>query len=228
MNNILALQQSGTQSGTAKKALDQTLGKDDFLILLVTQLQNQDPLKPMDPTEFTSQLAQFSSLEQLYNINENLQSLKAIQGGFDRLSALSMIDKYVVADSRTFQYQGESLVELGFRFDEQVQNATVHINTLEGQNICNLAVENPSAGEHFVQWDGKDQEGWQLPEGTYSLVVMGTSEDGSPISGEPLVKSRITGVDFSGSETILITTNGTAKLSKVSKVINSTVSKEVE
>ncbi|MFO8086005.1 MAG: flagellar hook capping FlgD N-terminal domain-containing protein [Desulfobacterales bacterium] len=223
MNNVSALHQQGAQPEAQKSNFTQTLGKNDFLSLLVTQLQNQDPLKPMDPTQFTAQLAQFSSLEQLYNINENIQMLKSIQGSFDRLSALSMIDKYVVSDSRTFQFTGDPL-ELGFRFDEKVRDATLYIQTPNGQTVCNIVVANPSAEEHFVQWDGKDQDGWQLPEGTYSLAVIGTTEDGNPIAGTTLAKSQITGVDLSGTETILMTTNGKVMLSEISKVNNSTLS----
>jgi flagellar basal-body rod modification protein FlgD len=227
MNNVSALNQQGTQPEARKSNFTQMLGKDDFLSLLVTQLQNQDPLKPMDPTQFTAQLAQFSSLEQLYNINENIQMLKSIQGSFDRLSALSMIDKYVVSDSRTFQFKGEAL-ELGFRFDEKVRDATIYIQTPNGQTVCNIVVAHPSEGEHFVQWDGKDQDGWQLPEGTYSLAVIGTTEDGKPIAGTTLAKSQITGVDLSGTETILMTTNGKVMLSEISKVNNSTLSASVD
>ncbi len=69
------------------------LGKDDFLQLLVAQLQNQDPLKPMESTEFTAQLAQFSSLEQLYNVNENLDDLGSNQLAMNNTQTISMIGK---------------------------------------------------------------------------------------------------------------------------------------
>lgn len=219
MNSIFALQQTRSQDHISNITHAQTLGKDDFLTLLVTQLQNQDPLKPMDPTEFTSQLAQFSSLEQLNNINENLGALHPIRDGFDRLAALSMIDKYVVSESETFNFQGEA-AEIGFRFTEKLRDATVYITTAEGQTVGNIKVSDPSAGEHFVWWDGKDQDGQQLPEGIYSLRVVGTTQEGDPVSGSSLVKSQITGVEFSDPETILMTTNGPVKLSEISKVNN--------
>ena len=227
MNNISSLQQTGSQTENSKNTFTQTLGKDDFLTLLVTQLKNQDPMKPMDPTQFTAQLAQFSSLEQLYNINESLQALESVQGGVDRLSALSMIDKYVVSGSSTFQYKGEAM-ELGFSFQEEVRDATIHINTLDGQTIHKIPVENLSYGETFIQWDGKNIDGHQLPEGTYGFTVTGTTEEGKSIAGSTLVKSRINGVDFSGPETILITTNGTVKLSDISKVNNLTFTDNVQ
>jgi flagellar basal-body rod modification protein FlgD len=225
MNNISPLQkneyQVDNQPNTQKSNPNQTLGKDDFLTLLVTQLKNQDPLKPMDPTEFTAQLAQFSSLEQLYNVNENLQVLKSLQGDFDRLSALSMIDKYVISNSNIFQFEGHP-VELGFYFQDQVKDATVYVKDINGQIVGDIAVAHPSTGEHFVQWDGKGPDGQQLPEGAYSITVMGTTEEDETIAGAPLVRSRITGVDFSGKESQLITTSGKVKLSEISEVNNLT------
>src|SRR5210317_754089 len=73
------------------------MGKDDFLNLLITQLQNQDPLKPTDSTEFTAQLAQFSSLEQLGNVNENLKQLQDFQASINNSQAVSLIGKEITA-----------------------------------------------------------------------------------------------------------------------------------
>jgi flagellar basal-body rod modification protein FlgD len=225
MNNISSLQkneyQVDNQPNTQKSNSNQTLGKDDFLTLLVTQLKNQDPLKPMDPTEFTAQLAQFSSLEQLYNVNENLQVLKSLEGDFDRLSALSMIDKYVVSNSNIFQFENHP-VELGFYFQNIVKDATVYVKDINGQIVRDIPIAHPSTGEHFVQWDGKDQDGQQLPEGVYSITIMGITEEDAILAGAPLVRSRITGVDFSDKESQLITTSGKVKLSEINEVNNLT------
>ncbi|NTW60003.1 MAG: hypothetical protein HGB21_14090 [Nitrospirae bacterium] len=83
---------SGSSTATAPK---KELGKDDFLQLFTTQLRAQDPLKPMDSTEFTSQMAQFSSLEQLTNINTNLNNLLLFQNSLQNVSATGMIGKRV-------------------------------------------------------------------------------------------------------------------------------------
>lgn len=225
MSNILALQQFEHQTATQKISGNSSLGKDDFLTLLVSQLKNQDPLKPMDPTEFTAQLAQFSSLEQLHNINENLQALKSLQGDFDRLSALSMIDKSVVSDSDTFQFESQA-VELGFSFQDKVRDATVYVKDANGQIVCEIVVAQPPTGNHFVEWDGKNTDGLKMPEGTYSFTVIGTPEEGEAIAGSTMIKSRIIGVDFSDKESQLMTTNGKVKLSEISEVNNSTLKTE--
>jgi flagellar basal-body rod modification protein FlgD len=218
---LAAVQQTDFQTETRKNSVTQTLDKDDFLKLLVTQLRNQDPLKPMDPTEFTAQLAQFTSLEQLYNVNEKLQALTSIQRGFDRLSALSMIDKYVISDSDTFQLE-ENSVELGFRFQDKIKDATVYVKDLNGQTVYKIQVAQPPIGEHFVRWDGTDQDGEPLPQGTYSITAIGTTEEGEAIAGSTLVRSRIIGIDFSDTETTIRTTSGKVKLSEISEVNNLT------
>ena len=84
-----------SSSGGATTAPKKELGKNDFLLLFTTQLRAQDPLKPMDSTEFTSQMAQFSSLEQLTNINTNLNNLLLFQNSLQNVSATSMIGKRV-------------------------------------------------------------------------------------------------------------------------------------
>ncbi|MCF8105396.1 MAG: flagellar hook assembly protein FlgD [Desulfohalobiaceae bacterium] len=208
-----------TKAKTGNQA--DTLGKDDFLNLLVTQLKNQDPLNPSDPTEFTAQLAQYSSLEQLYNINDSLQGLQTMQDGFGRLSALSMIGKEVIAESGSFRYEGRP-VEMGFRFEDQVQGAVVSIWNENGRLVDQIEIAEPCSGDRFLQWDGTDQEGRDLPEGTYSLDVTGTTAEGQETAGTPLTASRITGVDFSGADHTLLTTNGSVELAEVAKVNNPT------
>ena len=85
------------QQGVSKAEKKETLGKDDFLKIFMAQLQHQDPLNPMEGTEFTAQLAQFSSLEQLYNVNQNLGSLKEVQEGTGKFESLNFIGKEITA-----------------------------------------------------------------------------------------------------------------------------------
>jgi flagellar basal-body rod modification protein FlgD len=225
MNSISNLQQIGSQTEIKNSSITQPLGKDDFLTLLVTQLKNQDPLKPSDPTEFTSQLAQYSSLEQLYNINESMKSLDDLKGVFGRLSALSLIDKYVVINSDTFQFDGQE-AGLGFCFQNMVREATVYVKNDSGQILDQISVLNPSTGEHIMKWNGKDQNGRQLPPGTYFFSVIGITEAGEEVQGMPMVESRISGVDFSDSGNTLLTNNGRVMLSEIFTVNNPTLTNE--
>ena len=93
-NEINSSASSGALLSTTQSNV---MGKDDFLNLLITQLQNQDPLNPTDSTEFTAQLAQFSSLEQLGNVNENLTELKHFQASINNSQAVALIGKAITA-----------------------------------------------------------------------------------------------------------------------------------
>ena len=84
---------AGTAAASTAAAASKTMGKEAFLKLLITQLQYQDPMNPADSTEFTAQLAQFSSLEQLSNVNENLNTLKLYQASMNNSQAVSFIGK---------------------------------------------------------------------------------------------------------------------------------------
>src|SRR5512143_1369392 len=94
---------TGTSASSTIAAASKAMGKDAFLKLLITQLQHQDPLNPADSTEFTSQLAQFSSLEQLSNVNDNLTTLKLYQASINNAQAVSFIGKDIVAKGKTLQ-----------------------------------------------------------------------------------------------------------------------------
>lgn len=227
MNGVLPIQQIGSQTDTKTGSVSKSLNKDDFLNLLVTQLKNQDPLKPNDPTEFTAQLAQFSSLEQLYNINENMKALDDLKGMFGRLSALSLLDKQVVINSDNFDFDGQK-VELGVRFQDPMQEANFYVKNDSGQILDQIRVSMLSNDEYTMQWDGKTQDGLQLPPGTYFLSVIGTTSDGKEIQGMPLVGSRVAGLDFSDSSNTntLLTANGKFMLSEIFRVNNLTLSGE--
>ena len=108
---------TNTTAQTAAAAAT-VVGKDDFLKLLVAQLENQDPLNPMDGTEFTAQLAQFSSLETLQSIDGGLSDLNAAQSTLHNSQAVSLIGKTVLYEGDTFSYTGEGMSDIQFRLDE--------------------------------------------------------------------------------------------------------------
>lgn len=191
---------AGTISGKA-------LGKEDFLRLLVAQLQNQDPLNPADPTEFTAQLAQFSSLEQMFNMNDTLAGLGSLSGDMERLSALGLIGREVVAGSDIFEYQGQN-VEVGYQLPAQAAEINVHIVNANNQTVATLTDANPGPGEHFYLWDGTSNAGTPLPEGSYRLVVNAKDADGKTIEAVPLVRSRVVGIQTISGQTRVDTDNG--------------------
>lgn len=229
MNSLESLQSFESKAEDAKQAKtsgsSQELGKDDFLRLLVSQLENQDPLNPSDPTEFTAQLAQYSSLEQMTNINENIEDLGGAKDEIGRMSALSLIDRRVTAETDTLRFEGQP-VEIGFKFDDPAESASVTIRDENGSVVDTQEISDPQDGNNFLQWDGTDSDGGRLPEGEYMIEAVGLDADGDEIQGTTMAETMVTGADFSGSGNTVLTAGGPLELSEVVKVNNSTYEAE--
>lgn len=179
---------------TAKNKEEAIMGKEDFLKLLVTQLKNQDPLNPDDPTEFTSQLAQFSSLEQLFSLNESMNNLVKSNANSDRLSTLSTIGKEVAYTSSSFSFDG-SPVEVGYQLDGPASEVTLQLQ-LNGVTQATIEGSELTTGNHYLTWDGLLKNGDKAPLGNYKIVVSAKAGAETTVAVNPLVKSEVTGVDL--------------------------------
>jgi flagellar basal-body rod modification protein FlgD len=209
---------STTTSTTEKKA--SALGQDQFLTLLVAQLKNQDPLNPTDATEFTAQLAQYSQLEQLFNLNDSMDQLASAQNNSERLSALSLIGQDVVVEESEFTL-GSEPAQIGYRVDGTASSANLLIKNSSGKTVATLAAKDLSAGNHYLTWDGKDSGGNTLASGKYSITIDAKSADGKSATVAPLVRSKVTGIDLSGTEAKIVTALGEYKISSIHGAYNS-------
>ncbi|MFH2123571.1 MAG: flagellar hook assembly protein FlgD [Pseudomonadota bacterium] len=189
------------ESGSAATSSAKTdiMGKEDFLTLLVAQLKNQDPLNPEDPTAFTAQLAQFSSLEQLTNLNASMEGLTTAQANSEKLSALSLIGKEVSYNGSSFTFDGDP-VEMGYQLDGTATSVTLSIQDENGKTVHTLQAADTElgAGNHFITWDGTDQNGNPVANGKYKIILQANAAgEDSSIAAAPLIKSEVTGVDLS-------------------------------
>ena len=176
------------------------MGKEDFLTLLVAQLQNQDPMDPEDASEFTSQLTEFSSLEQLENLNSSMDKLAIAQSQSDRFGTMGLLGKDVTYTDGNFIFEGDP-VSVGYQVDGQAASVTLSIQNESGQTVSILNPTDLKEGTHFLEWNGLDNEGNTLPEGKYSVVLEATAAgEDATVAVSPLVRSQVTGVDF-GNET---------------------------
>jgi flagellar basal-body rod modification protein FlgD len=194
-----------------------SLGKEDFLTLLVAQLQNQDPLNPSDPTEFTAQLAQYSSLEQLMSVNENIENLASTSQNQQQLSALGLMGREVVVDQGDFQL-GDSDVTLGYQLDAQADRVELHVQDSRGNSLAVIKPADMTAGSHFVSWDGTNSNGVPIAQGDYTLSVLALDSKEEGINSQPLIKGRVTGVDLDDSQSTLVTNCGSYSLSTVKSI----------
>ncbi len=161
---------TASSSSAASPMLGQTLGKDDFLKLLITQMRNQDPLSPMDQNQFLAQTAQFTSLEDLQNINQSLADMKSLTQSQSFTQGASLLGRTAAASGRdvTLAASGASLT-----FDVQ-QPGALSLQILDAQKnvvrTLNTSVDN--AGQYSVTWDGIDDNGASSAAGTYHYRVV--------------------------------------------------------
>ena len=203
------------QSQGSKEA---SLGKDDFLTLLIAQLQNQDPLNPADATEFTAQLAQFSQLEQLSNVNTKLETFAGMADQVERQSALGLMGEEVVVQASEFEGDGNSTTTLGYRLDVPADKVTLYVLDSNGYNVATLPSSGTQPGEYFVEWNGRNDSGQSVDPGKFTLVVQALDEDEKQLETTSLIRSRVDSVELGADQTSLITTAGTYAMAKVEKV----------
>ena len=193
-----------------------TMGKNDFLLLLVAQLENQDPMNPEDATEFTSQLAQFSSLEQMENANKSLEGLGAMSNEMERMSALGLIGQDVIAQTDQFHFSGDS-VQLGYRLEAPADDVKLYVLNQTGSTVATISAQEKEPGEYFIDWDGLGDTGMPLSPGDYSLAVRAVDDDDNLIQSDSLIKGRVDVVDMSGATPLLETNSGTFAMNKIEK-----------
>jgi len=191
-----AAQASGVDSLQDRSILQ----KDDFLKLMVAQLKNQDPLNPASNQEFAAQLAQFSSLEQLMEMNsalgDNLEMSGFIANSVNNSIASSFIGKVVHAVGNQVHLGEESGVEIRFNQESASASTLVKIYNSAGTLVRSLDLGAVPGGGMTVEWDGKDQSGNRLPEGTYYTEALAFDYDNNNIDTVTFMMGRVTGVRY--------------------------------
>ena len=214
--NTVATAQAATQPNQ--------LGKDDFLRLLVTQLQNQDPLNPLQGTEFVSQLAQFSSLEQLTNINsslsQNIQSNQMMTQSIGNSLAATLVGKEVRASTNALQYSGTSTMSLGYNLDSNANTVDVKILNESGAVVRTINGLSVDAGDHTFTWDGANDAGQQLGAGKYTFNVEATDAAGKSLTATPYLSGTVSAIRFRSDGTYFVIDGTEVPISDVLEIMN--------
>ncbi len=191
-------------SGTTNISESSVVGKEDFLKLLVTQLQNQDPLNPSESTEFTAQLAQFSSLEQLTNVNENLEYLHLYQASINNAQSVDFIGKTVKAAGDSISVSDGVSEKICFDLPKDASGTLISIYDDADNLVATLNAGSLNSGEQSLTWDGTDSEGNSVSDGDYTFKVAATDADGNTIEVSTFTTARVTGVTFENGTTYLM------------------------
>jgi len=214
---------TGTQNTTATQG-NSSLGKDDFLKLMMAQMKYQDPMNPMDNTAFTAQLAQFSSLEQLSNINTSLtQSINAnlmLATSVNNTMSATLIGKEAKLSTTTIQKNGQDSATLGYTLPGEAVSATVSIYNESGTLVKTIENASTAKGDNKLSWDFSDNQGNALPDGNYTFKVQATGSNGVDMSVTNFIYGQISGVKFTDAGTKLIVNNSEYLLSDILEIVN--------
>ncbi len=186
---------AGVHANTAKESKGSDMGQEEFLQLLITQLQNQDPLNPMEGTEFTAQLAQFSSLEQLFSIDGSLEQMLSNQTNNGAGDVASLMGKVIVAEDDSMTVNGGISTSANFTI-ERPANVQVTIFDSYGVEVKSINAGEMETGTYSVAWDGRDNSGYPVADGTYSYEVSATDDTGGPVPTSSIVTGEVTGVTY--------------------------------
>lgn len=199
LNNITS---SYVETSTEGEKTDDILGRNDFLTLLVAQLENQDPLNPMEGTDFSAQLAEFSQLEQLFNLNETMTALQTSLEESSETDLTSYIGKEIVGeiDSMSIAYGG---VSDGFYTLPDAGEVRIEIYDADGNTVKVLYPGQQEEGSHTIEWDGTDSSGDMLDDGTYRYsVAVDTGYGFETIS--TTITGEVEGIVYYGEQPLLV------------------------
>lgn len=203
MNEIPSISQLGPQSLFGNSSGGSVLGKDDFLKILVTQLQNQDPINPVKGEELAAQLAQFSSVEQLQNINATLSNNAdldlALNQAINNTMATTLIGKSVRAFGNAVQDSGE----LNYELADNAANVTIQIFDESGELVRSIKLDDQNAGLNVYKWDGKDDSGNHLRSGNYTFSVTAEDVNGDAVDAQTYVVGTINSVQYLNGTAVL-------------------------
>lgn len=176
------------------------LGKDDFLKLLITKLTHQDPLNPMDDEAFIAQLAQFSSLEQLQNVNNSLEN--SLEWDFLQMQtinntmATNLIGREVKASYNGVYLNSDNQPTISFNSTKYAQKVNVQILDINGSVIRTLVDQEVPPGSNKIMWDGRDQNGQRVDEGYYSISISAVDANGESFTPSTFLQGRVSGIVY--------------------------------
>lgn len=201
--------ENATSSTNARAAAD--LNFDTFLRLLTTQLQNQDPLNPLDGTQFTEQIASFSALEQQIATNANLEKMLQGQDFSQQSMAVGFIGKEVLATGNVASLENGKM-EFAYSQKKDAAATSIEIFSPTGERVATIEGET-AAGQHNIVWDGENEDGEAQPEGQYLIRVSSVDGEGTSVEPRTLTFQEVLGVRSDGEGNVFLGLPGDREIS---------------
>jgi flagellar basal-body rod modification protein FlgD len=186
------------------REIKKELGKDDFLRIMISQMQHQDPTKPFDAQQMAQQMAQYASVEQLSNVNKNLVKMQQQTSSSDRMAMTGMIGKNVTVDRERFPHLEGTNESLSFVLPKDASEAKVSIISETGEPIVEKDLGPLKAGENNFAWDGLKSNTLPAKGGTFIFRISAKDARGMTIQTNPQSMARVIGVSFEGQEPVFL------------------------
>jgi flagellar basal-body rod modification protein FlgD len=213
-----AASSSSSGGGTLSSTANTTLAGNfqTFLTLLTTQLQNQNPLDPLDTNQFTSQLVQFASVEQELKTNDQLTTLVSLQQTAQSTQALTFVGKTAVVDGST-----AALTNSSATWDISVPsnaNVNVSITNSSGQTVYSNSYAVTAGNNQAFGWDGKGNDGTQWPDGQYTMTATAADSAGNTVAVSTQIQGVVNSVDLTQSPPLLSINGQTYTINQIKSI----------
>ncbi|MEK6706281.1 MAG: flagellar hook assembly protein FlgD [Bdellovibrionota bacterium] len=203
--DLLQHMQSKYGAKTEKpREIKKTLGKDDFLKIMITQMKHQDPTSPFKADQMAAQMAQFASVEQLQNMNQNMAKMLGQNNPLERLAMTNMIGKVVTVDRNRFPHTENNTDPLSFNLPKDAADVKIAIISETGETVVEKGLGPKKAGELVYDWDGLKKNTLPAKTGNYMFRVEAMGNDGKSMQTNSLGQAMIVGVSFEGNEPVFL------------------------
>lgn len=217
---------NAVDTSTTKTTDSVQADQDKFMKLLVTQLQNQDPLNPMDNAAMTSQLAQLSTVTGINKVNSTLESLRTDIANTQSATAIGLIGKGILVEGKGIELNSStdedgkttSSSVFGIDLPSDAQLVNIEIKDSSGKTVRNMSMTNAEAGTYPITWDGTTDAKTTAAAGSYTFTVT-ASNAGSTVTATPLQLAAVASVSTGSGGVKLNTSLGHFAMSDVKEVL---------
>lgn len=204
-----------------RKVGNADLDKDAFFRLMLTQMKNQDPTNPLKSHEMAAQLAQFTSLEKLTNINSTLEEMKRAQDPSFNAQALQYIGRAVKGDSsRIIRSSEDQVHEVPFELANEAQEVKLKIVNAQGDTVKEVTLRDLKPGKNSFTWNGVADTGQTTNIGDYSVYLEAVGKNGRGVAVETKFEGVVSGVNFTPKGPVFLVGSKTVKASDIETIVD--------
>jgi flagellar basal-body rod modification protein FlgD len=205
-SSVLSTMNSSASTAESSATSSEEL-QDQFLTLLTTQLQNQDPTDPLDNSEMVTQLAQISTISSIESLGTTAETISSQISASESLQASALVGNGVLIDGNTIKVASGEATTFGVTLASDADDVTVTISDSNGNVIRTLDEEDMSAGTQTLSWDGLQDDGTTAADGAYTFTVAATADDAA-VTSTALTYALVTGVTTDSSNAVALDLGG--------------------